>query len=125
MNPWDIVKSINQTKENLLVDEVSEKEYQPFMVNRALSYYPDTIMYANEMNGKWNLDKKIQYDFLMKSISKKKRYSKWVKKESTTDLSLIQEYYKYSKVKALQVLSLLTPEDIETIKSEMQKGGKL
>jgi len=125
MNVWDFVNSINHTKVDLFEDPQAEKEYNPFIINRALSNFPDTLFFVNEMNSRTHLDKKLQFDFLKESISKKKRYSKWNKKETITeDIEAICSYYKYSKSRAFEVVNLLTPEQVAHIKQEMNKGGK-
>lgn len=126
MNPFDFVNSITTTKQNLMEDPQCEKEYNPFLVNRALSYFPDTVMYANACNQFQHLDKKWQYDFLRTSISKKKRYSKWHKKQPVSeDLFAVQQYYKYSTERALELLNILSEEEIKQIKQLMDKGGRL
>ena len=70
MTPFDYVKAINYTKSNLIVDDLTEKEYNPFIVNRALSMGMDTVLQANEMNRSPHLEKRLQFDFLLNSISK-------------------------------------------------------
>jgi hypothetical protein len=125
MNPFDFINAINDTKKNLFEDPQAEKEYIPFIVNKALSNFHDTLFYANEMNSRTHLSKKMQFDFLRYSIVSKKRFSKWNKKKTITeDITAICDYYKYSKAKAFEVLSILTKEQIEFIKQEMYKGGK-
>jgi hypothetical protein len=76
MNPFEYLNAINTTKKDLMVDDVSEKAYSPFMVNRGLSYFPDTILYANEMNLNHHIDSRLQFDFLINIIKKKRRFSK-------------------------------------------------
>jgi hypothetical protein len=49
-SPFDFLKAINETKENLIVDDETEKQYSPYMINRGLSYFNDTVLIANEMN---------------------------------------------------------------------------
>lgn len=125
MNPFDFVNSITHTKEDIM-DNLSEKDYNPFIVNRALSYFPDTVLYANACNQFQHIDKKMQYDFLIGSITKKKRYSKWCKKQLVSDdLSAVQQYYKYSAERALELLTILSKEQIKQIKQLMDKGGRL
>ena len=124
MNPFDYLKSINSTKKNIMVDDVTEKEYSPFIINRGLSFFPDTILYANEMNLKHHLDHKLQYDFLINIIKKKKRFSKWVKPQEVADIEVIKEYYGYSDEKAKSVIQLLNDEQIEELKQRIYKGGK-
>ena len=50
MNPFEYVNSINYTKKDIMIDDIAEKAYNPFMINRSLSYFNDTVAMANEMN---------------------------------------------------------------------------
>ena len=104
-------------------DEIHEREYVPFIVNRALSYFVDTIHYANEMNLCSNLDNKLQYHYLINSIRPQKRFSKWAQKQEDSDLEAVMEYYGYNYTKAKTALMLLSPEQIKTIKEKLEKGG--
>ena len=123
MKLGDYLNSINHTKENLLDtdDESVEKEYIPYIVNRCLSYFPDTIFHVNEMNRFANTDKKLQYDYLINSIRKRKRYSKWMKTEKIKELEIIKKHFNYSYQKAKDVLPLLSKEDLKEIES-LYKG---
>ena len=127
-NPFDYVKSINETKQNLIRDtendQLAEKGYNPFLTNRALSYHHDTVGLANEMNQRSDVDNVLQYEFLLNSVRKKKRFAKWDKKVDDGDLDAIKEYYGYGDAKALQALSVLTPKQISQIKIKLQKGGR-
>jgi len=40
MSPFDYLNAINTTKKDIMVDDVAEKAYTSFMVNRGLSYFP-------------------------------------------------------------------------------------
>jgi|TARA_B110000977_G_C10972932_1_gene453032 hypothetical protein len=124
MNPFEYLNAINTTKKDLMVDDVSEKAYSPFMVNRGLSYFPDTILYANEMNLNHHIDSRLQFDFLINIIKKKRRFSKWAKPMNIENLELIKEYYGYSNEKAKSVLSLLNDDQINELKMRIYKGGK-
>ena len=124
MNPFDYLNAINTTKKDIMVDDISEKAYTPFMVNRGLSYFPDTILYANEMNLPHHIDHRLQFDFFINIIKKKKRFSKWAKPINIENLELIKEYYGYSNEKAKSVLSLLNDAQINELKLRMYKGGK-
>ena len=124
MNLSDFLTSINSSKENLVEKEpLCEKEYIPFVVNKCLSYFPDTIFYANQINVRPGLDKKMQYDYLRLSVSKRKRFSKWFKEEKNDNIKLIQEYYGYSYRRAKEVLGCLTDDNIRTIKDSLKTGG--
>jgi hypothetical protein len=120
----DYLNSINNTKESVMTDEISEKNYPAYVVNRCLSYFPDTVHYANVMN-KYNyiLDNKLQYDFYIYSIRKRKRFSPWIKNENNENLEAVKEYYGYSNTKAYQALTILSDEDLEYIKKKLFKGG--
>lgn len=124
MNHFDYLRSINETKEDIMIGEQAEKAYNPFMVNRGLSYFYDTIALANMMNQYHHLDKKLQYHFCINTIRKRKRFSKWNKPEVNSDIEVIKEYYGYSNEKARQVLSLLSPEQIRIIKQKVNRGGR-
>ena len=124
MNPFDYLNAINTTKKDIMVDELAEKSYSPYMVNRGLSYFPDTILYANEMNKNRHIDHRLQFDFFINIIRKKKRFSKWAKPAEIENLDVIKEYYGYSNEKAKSVLSLFSDGQIETLKLRMYKGGK-
>lgn len=119
-SPFEFVTSINSTKKYILEDE---KDYKAFLVNRSLSYFPDTALMANEMNIHHQLDPKLQYDFLINIVRKKKRFSKWAKAETLNDIDSVKEYYGYSNEKAKSALLLLTNEQIELIKTRIYKGG--
>ena len=120
----DYLTSINQTKKSLIIDEESEKAYPPFIVNKCLAAFHDTVLFANEMNLYPNLDKKLQYDFFINSINPRKRFSPWAKKSQVEYLDAIKEYYGYNDDKALQALRILSKNQLEHITKLVDKGGK-
>ena len=123
-NPFDYVNAILQNKKQLIVDEITEKDYTPFLVNRSLSYHKDCIMYANEMNRRHFLDKKLQFDFLLNTVRSQKRpFAKWVKSEKSDDLECIKQIYGFSESKAREALRLLSDEQIQQLKEQTQTGG--
>ena len=124
MNPFEFVNAINYTKKNIMIDDITEKAYAPYMVNRQLSYFPDTVLAANEMNRNHHLDNRLQFDFFINIIRKRKRFSKWYKPETISDLDAVKKYYGYSNEKARQVLSLLSPEHINELKRKVTTGGR-
>ena len=121
----DWLNSINFTKENLIEDDPEAiKSYPPYIVNRCLSGHLDTILFANEMNKYSNIDKDLQYSFLLYTLRKRKRFSPWLKKEQIEDLDLVKKHYGYSNEKAKVALSLLTKSQIETLKQIHEMGGR-
>lgn len=123
-NPFDFVKAILQTKENLFVDQESENTYNSFIINRALSYHRDCIFFANMMNGNPFLDKKLQHDFYINIIRSQKRpFAKWIKKEQSDDLECVKKVYNISDTKAREVLPLLSKEQIEYLQNITDIGG--
>ena len=125
MKLTNYLNAINYTKEALLDtdDESVEKNYVPYVVNRCLSYFPDTILHTNLLNQLPNTDKKMQFDFLRTAIRKKKRFSKWLKNENPDNLELVKEYFGYSNRKAIEALSILSESDISEIRKLMNTGG--
>ena len=124
MNPFEYLNSINDTKQDIMHDDITEKAYNPFITNRSLSYFQDTVFFANEMNRYHHLDKKLQFHFLINIVRKRKRFSKWNKPELVSDIDVVKEYYGYSNEKARQALTLLSPSQIEEIKKKVSKGGR-
>lgn len=122
----EYLNSINFTKENLMDsdDPMWEKKYAPYIINKCLAPFNDTIMFVNELNMRHHLDSKLQYDFLLNTIRSKKRYAPWVKADKLKDLEYIKEYYGYSNEKAKTALSILNDDQITTIKNSLNKGGR-
>lgn len=119
--PFIIVTNILQEKE----ESEDLQNYVPYITNRALSYHYDCVMQANEMNMRFGLDNKMQYDFLFHSIRKHKRpFKKWEKKTKEDELILlVKEYYKVSSNRAKEIIPLLSDDNIMIIREKMQKGG--
>ena len=136
LTPFDFIKSINDHKPNLLKDckayegeeminpDTPSKQYVPFIINRGLSQFNDTVLLTNEINIRHQLPAKMQYDFLFSAIRPRKRFSKWAKKmKDPNDLKTIQETYNYSKEKAEQVYTMFSQDDLKTLRKRLNKGG--
>ena len=120
----DWLNSINLTKKNLIDEDASiEKEYPPFIINKCLSGHLDTVLFSNEMNQYHFLPKKMQYDFFLNSVRKKKRFSPWLRQDKIQDLDYVKRYYGFSNEKAKQALKILTHEQLAFIKSKFETGG--
>jgi len=127
-NPFVYADSVSYNKKNLMRktanDELAEKGYKPYLVNRTLSYHQDAILYANEMNLRPSLDSKLQYEFLLNSLRKRQRYSKWKKEKTDASAEMIMEYFGYGRAKAEQTLRVLTDDQLTMIEIALDKGGK-
>ena len=126
MTPFDFLNEINYGKNNLMADDEDhqvEKQYIPFIVNKGLSYSMDTVIHANEMNIRPNTPKKLQFDYLINTIRRNKRFPKWIKLEENEQLKLIMEYYGYNVHRAKEVLPLHAIDQINQIKEKLDKGG--
>jgi len=124
MNPFEYLNAINYSKKDIMVDDIAEKAYDPYLINRSLSYFADTILLVNEMNIHHFLDNRLQFDFCINSISKKKRFSKWIKSHEPDSLKIIKEYYSCSNEKAKSALRILSQGQIEAIKLKLNTGGR-
>ena len=122
----DYLNAINYTKEPLLdgEDEQWEKKYPSFIVNKCVAPFQDTLMLVNEINQLHHLDKKLQFDFLLNSLRKRKRYTPWMKAKKLKNLEYVKEFYGYNNEKAKIALDILNDEQIKTIKDSLNKGGK-
>lgn len=120
----EIIPSILQTKSPVVTPE-NESDYVPYIVNKALSFHYDCVMYANQMNMIPNTDKLLQYHYLMHAVRGYRRpFQKWQKLIKSDDLELVKEYFKYSNEKAKDALALLSPSDLQEIRNRLSKGGK-
>lgn len=126
-NPFDYVNSITQNKKNMMRDSendaLAEKGYNAYMVNKALSYYPDTILHANLANQYHQLDNRPQYEFLLNSIRPKKRWAKWVKDDGDDKLDIVCEYYKCNRTVGREYLSILSTVQLDFMKKQLETGG--
>ena len=124
MNPFEFVNSITFNKNDILEqDELLEKEYAPFLVNRSLSYHQDCILFAIEVNRRFDMPHKLQYHYLLNSIRKRKRFAQWSKPEKIDDLKVVMDYYQVSRQKGEEYLNILSKKQIGILKRKMSKGG--
>lgn len=122
-SPFDFLNSINQTKVNLIRDEGrSASEYAPYLMNKGLSQFPDTIMLANEMNIRCHMDKQMQYEFLLHSTRQRKRMSKWAKKEDAELIDSICSIFQCSIKKAEEIRNVLGIKKLAIIVADYEKS---
>ena len=123
ISPFQFINAIHFTKEELIVDEWSEKQYPPYLVNRGLSFGHDTVVAANMMNSRPHIEKKLQFDFLINSIRPRKRFNKWIKAQEVELIEMIRQYYNYSTEQARQVASLFDETQTKLLKQKLERGG--
>ena len=122
----EYINSINYSKEKLMntEDEMWEKKYPAYIINKCIAPFQDTIFLVNEMNRNHHIDNKLQFDFLLNSLRKRKRYTPWLKAKKEKYLECIKEYYGYNNEKAKSALHILNDEQIKTIMDRLNKGGR-
>jgi len=120
----EVLPSILQNKKNVFVDDPECKDYNSFIINRALSYHIDCLMYVSELNSLSNLDRDMQYQYLLNTIRPMKRkFQSWQKAEVDKDIECVKTYFGYSNRKAREAMRILTDEQISEIKTKTEKGG--
>jgi len=121
----DIVPSILQTKKSVMRDDIDYKDYNPYIVNRALSYHIDCVPYVNQLNLCPWVEKELQYQYLLNIIRPMKRkFQPWQKSSADKDIECVKEYFGYSNAKAKEALRILNDEQIAEIRRRTDKGGR-
>jgi len=123
-NPFDFVKSVSYDKKDLMVDEVEEKAYQPFLLNKSLSYHQDSIFLTNEMNVRHGADNRLQYMFFLNTLRKRQRFSQWSKPYISKKIDTVKQYYQISTREAKDYVNLLSDKQVRELKNRMKTGGK-
>ena len=123
-NPFDFVKSVSSDKKDIMVDEIEEKSYAPFLTNKALSYHQDSVFFSNEMNIRHSTENRLQYLFFLNTLRKRQRFSQWQKPYVSKKLDVIKEYYQISTKQAKDYMSILSDSDVRKMKKRMKTGGK-
>lgn len=127
ISPFEFAETASHSKKNIIASadqpDIVEEQYNPFVVNRSFALHADSVLYANEMNMRWELFKGAQYMYYLTSLRARKRFAKWPKLEKDADLDLIQEVYQCNRVIAKQYRSILTEENLKSLNSIRAKGG--
>ena len=124
INRFDFVKSVSYDKKDLMVDEVEEKAYQPFLLNKSLSYHQDSIFLTNEMNVRHGVDNRLQYMFFLNTLRKRQRFSQWSKPYISKKIDTVKQYYQISTREAKDYVNLLSDKQVRELKNRMKTGGK-
>ena len=122
-NPFDFVKSVSSDKTDIMVDDIEEKAYQPFLINKSLSYHQDSVFFTNEMNCRHGVDNRLQYVFFLNTLRKRQRFSKWSKPYVSKKLDVVKQYYQMSTREAKDLYTLLSDKELRELKDRMNIGG--
>lgn len=125
IGPFEYLTSVSYTKDNLMIaeDKSDEKTYIPFLTNKSLSYHQDCVLYSNEMNIRPGLDKKMQYEYFLHALRKRKRFKKWEKSTDSDDVAAVMEYYNCGYMTAIKSIQVLKRDQIDHIKQFLHRGG--
>lgn len=119
---FQFLTDLSYNKKNLLTEE-TESQYAPYIINRFLSMDVSTIMYANEMNLRSQLPKRMQYDYYIHGIKKQKRYFKYYKTTKEKNIDLIKEYFNYTEKHAKEILTIFSQKELDDMERRLNKGG--
>jgi len=116
------LSDINYYKKNIMDDD-NKEDYVPFVINRAMSNFVDTVFWSNEMNRLHTLSKELQYAYYIAVVRKSKRYSKWYKPKKDKQVEIVSEYYDCNIDRAKEIVGLLTDTQVEELEKRLFKGG--
>jgi len=126
VNVFDFIKDLNYNK-NYLYNETNKDSYNPFIINKSFSFFVDTIYHAQMMNLNSHLPHNMQHDYLFYAITKRKRYSKWLKKsEEEKEMLESQEFIanKYNlSIKDVKLMWNYLPENIKKLYKKYNNLG--
>ena len=124
VSPFHFVEAASFTKEDIIRNgDAEERDYNAFIVNKALSFFPDSVFDAQEMNREYILDPIMQFDYLRLSLRKRKRFSKWFKKIDNENIEIVSQTFDMNINKSKSALKALTDEQLDAIKSHLKRGG--
>jgi len=123
-NPFDFVKSVSYDKKDIMVDDIEEKAYQPFLINKASSYHQDAVFLVNEMNTRHSTGHRLQYCFFINTLRKRQRFSKWHKPFESKKVETVKSAFGVSSQRAKEYLELLSDKQYRDLKDSMKIGGK-
>mgnify|MGYP000078750119 CR=1 FL=1 len=127
LTPFDFMNAASFSKKDIIRDsempDMTEKQYNAFIVNRGFTYFEDSILHANEMNQRHELFPAAQFDYYRSVLRKRKRFSKWHKAEKNNDLDALQEVYQCSRTVAKMYLKTLSKEQLKTVHDKLVTGG--
>jgi len=121
-NPFDIIDAINKGKGNIC-RAYNGPEYNPFMVNRAMSQFPDTIFQAYQGDMLSELSGEAQMDYYVHATRPKRRFAKWYKPVKNSDVEFLKTLYSINNILAIEYLSILTDDQLSQLKEQYNTGG--
>jgi hypothetical protein len=123
LSPFDFIKSVSNSKKDLMKEDPDNaKAYTAYVVNHGLSFFPDTVLLANEMNMYPDIPAVSQYYYYMGSIRKGNRFSQWHKAKKNEDLDLVQKVYQVRRDIAKQYLKLISEDGLSKLRELTDTG---
>lgn len=127
ISPFDFMNAVSFSKEDLIRNsenpELTEKQYNAYIVNRGFANFEDTILHANEMNQRHGLFLGAQFDYYRSVLRKRKRFSKWPKAEKDKDLDALQQVYQCNRTVAKMYLKALSKDQLKAVHERLVTGG--
>lgn len=122
---WELLKDVSEKKENIIKrDPERIKDWNPYAVNMVLSLHKDAILFVNEVNCRPKITPMQHYKYLFYALPKARRFAKKAKPKRMEKLEVIRAYYDYNMTRALEVVDLLSDDDIKVMKQKLYKGGQ-
>jgi uncharacterized protein with NRDE domain len=125
-SPFAFLTAVSETKKDIVNKSADViKDYVPYITNRGFSFFPDSVLHANDMNLYTDIPAMSQYYYYMASLRKRSRKSKWFKLEKNDDLELVKNVYQVRSEIAKQYLKLLSKDDIAKLRQLTDTGGEV
>lgn len=114
VTPFDFVNDVSFDKQ-YLYEGAAARNFKPFLINKALSAFPDCLQQVVFLNENHGLDEKMQHDYLFYGLPKRKRFKRdgWLKKSEAEkrELAVLEDVARvvgYNLERTKQFWSILT-----------------
>jgi hypothetical protein len=117
MEAFDYIKLLNEGNAK---DTELDNNYVKFLTNRAFSYHIETLPLANYLNEYPDMDNQMHFDFLAHTVTPAKRWAKWHKPEKHSDAYIVSNYFGISLKHAYMYVDLISAEDIQDMREQLE-----
>jgi hypothetical protein len=119
MTPFDLIDAVGTSKRDIIREsedpETTAKKYNPWLTNKHFSYFPDSVLHANEMNMAHGLDPYMQYRYYLAVLPARKRFTKWNSISDGDTAAAVSEWYGINKRRAREVMKILPKSAVDNI----------